>query len=92
MDIKIQVILAVTAAIEVTMAPPQMGGRVSRGVAFLFGVDMILARSWPKDVTPQKRDDNENGNTCWNPIWNQKQKDLKHVAPLNYSLDIPPTE
>ena len=57
--------LAVTAAIEVTMAPPQMGGRVSRGVAFLFGVDMILARSWPKNVTPQKRDDNENGNTCW---------------------------
>lgn len=30
------------ATIEVTTAPAQMGGRVSRGPAFLLGVDMIL--------------------------------------------------
>lgn len=79
--------LAVTAAIEVTMAPPQMGGRVSRGVAFLFGVDMILARlMWP----PKKEMTMRTGTHAGNPIWNQQQKDLKNVAPLNYSLDIPP--
>ena len=55
------------------MAPPQMGGRVSRGVAFLFGVDMILAR--PKHVT--QRGDNENGNTCWKSSMESEVKGLK---------------